>query len=263
MITSRFLKWQSFPLAPRWSRSRLLAGVIIAVCGVFGMGAPALAQGRPPQGGPPGGPPPGAPMRPEMPRPPKPLKVEVVLEAVEKQHRSADVNRDGFLTKDEIRSQIAQMADAAISNRFKAIDADRNGTIDKAEFAAWQKSMGSLALSDTAAAGSGGALVPETIPFGTDLGLKGEMLRLLIEPLSVTVVVNSDQNYDGQVDVAELRQYQRRRFDTFDENADGFLTFDEMPKPALAIPSGMPLMPPPQDDADRADEVVPPEIFQS
>lgn len=187
-------------------------------------------------------------MRPEMPRPPKPLHVEAVLESVEKQHRSADLNRDGVLTKDEIRSQIAQMADAAISNRFKTIDADRNGTIDKAEFAAWQKSMGSLALSDTAATGTGGTLVPEMIPFDTDPGLKGELLRMLIEPLSVTVVVNSDQNYDGQVIVAELQQYQRRRFDTFDKNADGFLTFDEMPRPKM-VPPGMPTIPPPQDGA--------------
>jgi hypothetical protein len=262
MIRQRSRKSQSSRQIFVRSQAELLAAVLIALCASVAIGDPALAQGRPPQGGPPGGPPPGgAPpggaMRPQMPRPPKPLKVQDILDLAEQQHRAADGNRDSYLTKDEIRSKIGQMADAAISSRFGTIDTDRNGTIDKAEFTAWQKSMGSLVLSDTAAASVNGAIVPETIPFETDPGMKGELLRMLVDPLGVTVIVNSDQNYDGLVDVTELQRHQRRRFDALDKNADGLLTFDEMPRPDRPVPGGMPPMPMRPDDAPEPDRVSP------
>lgn len=253
MIRRQANRSHALRLLPHWPGTTLLAGLMIAGCAVSGADQPALAQGRPPQGAPPGGAPPGAPMRPQMPRPPKPLKVDEVLELAEKQHRSADLDRDGFLTKDEIRTQIAQMADTAITNRFRTIDTDRNGSIDRAEFTVWQKSMGSLALSDIAAASPNGSLVPETIPFDTDSDMKGEMLRMLVEPLSVTVVVNADLNYDGRVEVAELQQYQRQRFDALDRNSDGLLTFDELPRPERGPPPGMPLPPPSPKGAGESD----------
>lgn len=228
------------------ARVKILPLVLIAALGL----SPDLlaAQSGPPGGMPPGGmPPPG--MRPgRPPKPPKPVKVETLLDVVADQHRAADADGDGFLTLAEVRGQIAGVAALAVRRRFETIDLDRSGTIDLAEFSQWQGSMGSRVLSDVAAASVTTGMVPETLPFDPSSGEQAMILRVLIEPVGATVVVNADSNLDGRVDVAELQRYQRIRFDELDANRDGALDFTEMPRPARGpgegLPDGMPPIPP-------------------
>lgn len=230
-------------------RSVVLVGSLLMLAAAVAAAAlpgEAVAQsGPPPQGGPPGGMPPGGPMPGNMPRPPKPLELDDLLDLVAKQHRLADRDRDGFLTLVEVRSQIDAMSQAAISDRFRTIDSDRSGAIDKGEFLAWQTAMGARVLSDVAAASINDGLVPAIIPLETGSGMKGQMLRMLVEPLGATTIVQSDQNYDGFVDVGELQKYQRRKFDEFDANSDEFLTMDELPRPGDDRVLGGPPMPRP------------------
>jgi hypothetical protein len=188
-----------------------------------------------------------------MPRPPRPLELEDLLRLVAKQHRSADADRNGFLTLIEIRGQIGAAAEAAVRSRFQTIDTNRNGALEYDEFAAWQNAMGSLVLSDVAAASIGRDMIPETLPFETDADMRGDMLRMLVEPVGATTIVQSDANYDGQVDLVELQQYQRRKFDRLDANRDGLLEMMELPRPGPGgpppqLPPGM--APPTPTDAD-------------
>lgn len=215
-----------------------LGGVVLA-------GLPAQAQSGPPGGMPPGGGPPGGPpggFRP--PKPPKPLEVDELLNMVAKQHRDADIDHDGLLTMAEVRGQVDALALAAIDERFRTIDTDRNGAIDRGEFAAWQRAMGSLVLSDVAAASVSRSMIPQALPFDTGAGMKGEMMQMLVEPLNAAMVAQADANHDGGVDVGELQQYQRRRFDALDRDGDGFLTMLELPQGPPARPDGAPLPPP-------------------
>jgi Ca2+-binding EF-hand superfamily protein len=194
------------------------------------------AGGMPPGGMPPGGMPPGRP-----PRPPKPLAVKALLEVVDDQHRTADVDRDGFLTLAEVRGQIGAAAALAVRRRFDAVDRDGSGSIDLAEFTGWQSAMGGRALSDRAATGMREEMVPETLPFDPGSGENAIILRMLIEPVGATTIANADANYDGRVDRAELQAYQRRKFDRFDANRDGALDFTELPRPAPGDLPGEPM----------------------
>ncbi|MFO6446163.1 hypothetical protein ACLBKU_03370 [Erythrobacter sp. NE805] len=225
---------------------RAAQALTLALAAAVALAAPAAqAQSGPPGGMPPGGMPPGGMPRP--PKPPKPLKVEVLLEAVDEQFRAGDRDRDGFLTVTEVREQIREAATRAVRRRFAAIDLDRNGALDFGEFQQWQEQMGSQALSDVAAASIRGEMVPSALPLDLGSGDNAMILRLLIEPLGATVVLQADADSDGRVDPAELRQYQRRRFDQFDANKDDALDMMELPRPGpgKGPGGGMPMPPPP------------------
>ncbi|MFD1610940.1 EF-hand domain-containing protein [Sphingomonas tabacisoli] len=162
------------------------------------------------------------------PRPPKPLKRKRLDEIVTAMFRAADANHDGMVTLDELHAVIEARREAAIRARFERIDRNHDGRIDLDEFAAWQRAMGSAALSDAQSTGVRGAMVPEEI--GPELGNDPEDRRLarFIEPLSAPVLVNANTNYDAGVSLEELLAYERKRFDAADANHDGELTIDEL-----------------------------------
>lgn len=233
-------------MATRQSRiGRARAACIMVALALSTAPAAVVAQSGPPPGMPPGGPPGGAgPGRP--PRPPKPLKRDAVIDAARAQHRAADVDGNGYLTLAEVRGSVRALADAAVRRRFAAIDADRSGTIDLAEFAAWQETMGGRVLSDQAAADLRREMVPETLAFDPGGGEYAPVLRMLIAPVGATSVVQADANADGRVDAAEWQQFQLRGFDRLDANSDGLLDLMELPRPGPGdAPGERPGMPPP------------------
>ncbi len=206
--------------------------------------SPAHAQSRPPGGMPPGGMPPGGRMKPQMPKPPKPLPIKVIDEIVEKQHRRADIDRDGYLTIVELREQLDALAQEAITSRFEEIDSNGDASIDISEFSAWQRGMGSQVFSDSAAARVDKSIVPDSLPFDFGNGRRSQFLRLLVQPLNATIIATSDRNYDGKVSVEELQTFQRQRFNALDTNSDGFLAFNEMPERPMGAPGQRPILPP-------------------
>jgi len=198
----------------------------------------ALAQGMPPggggqqqgggRGGPPGGGRGGPPGGEQRPREIKPVKRSQLDEAATEMYRSADSNRDGLATLEEVRAIFQARRDAIIRERFTRIDSDGSGAIDEAEFVAWQAQMGSAASVE--GDGLPGRDGPVEEALRPDLGddMEDRMLARLIEPLSATTLVAANTNYDGGISLEEWLAYQRKRFDGADADADGKLTMEEM-----------------------------------
>jgi len=192
----------------------------------------ALAQGVPPGGGggqqPPGGgrgaPPDGQ----QRPREAKPVKRAELDEAATATFRSADSNRDGLVTLEEVRAIFQARRDTIIRERFSRIDSDGSGAIDQAEFLAWQGRMGSAASVDGGGAPGRDAPVEEALRPELGEGMEDRMLARLIEPLSAITIVAANTNYDGGVSLEEWLTYQRKRFDGADADGDGKLTMEEM-----------------------------------
>lgn len=180
-------------------------------------------MGGPGDGGPGGGPGGG-----RAPRAPKPAKRQDFDKLVTGMFREADANRDGTVTLDELHGVIAARRDAAIAARFEAIDSDRNGTLSRGEFVAWQRQLGSAASSEGGGFGPRDGQIADVIRPETGKDMEDLMLADLIEPLSGTVIARANTNYDAGVSLDELLAYEGKRFEAADKNQDGFLTMDEM-----------------------------------
>ncbi|MEM1132911.1 MAG: EF-hand domain-containing protein [Pseudomonadota bacterium] len=159
----------------------------------------------------------------------KPLELKKVEQTIERQHREADQDRNGYLTVEELRGQIDAMAQAIVQERFGRIDTDGNSSLSYAEFSAWQRSLGSQALDNSAARSFNQAMVPNSLPFKIEDRKFGRILRMLVKPLNVTILSQADGDYDGQISVEELKIAQSKRFRELDENSDGFLVRSEYP----------------------------------
>lgn len=190
--------------------------------GMGGMGGHRGGMGGEGEGGPPmGG---GRPRMTEM----KPLKREKLDKPVQSMFEAADSNRDGIVTLDELKAVLVARRDAIIRARFDKIDTNHDKLIQPAEFIAWQSGLGSVAASDEEAMGDHGGPVPESIAPVVEDNAEGRILKRLIDPLSATVVVNANSNYDKGMSLDELLTYERKRFDDADTDKDGELSADEM-----------------------------------
>lgn len=202
---------------------------LAGLCAASIASASAQVQGRQPGARPP--PPRAIQRRARPPKLPKPIPLEKVEALIERQHQEADQDRNGYLTVAEVRAQIDAMAEAIVVKRFEKIDTDGNSSVSYPEFSAWQRSMGSQALDDVAAASVDQSMIPESLPFEIKDRKQEQALSMLIRPLNVTILSQADSNYDGQVSVQELKLAQSKRFKDLDQNSDGFLVFDELPGP--------------------------------
>jgi hypothetical protein len=224
--------------------SRRLALPLTAIAATFLAVSPALAQGgmggmggmggggmgggmgSGPGGTDHGGPP----MDDSGPRPPrdmKPISLKTFDGAVTGMFRAADANHDGMVTLAEFNQVVTARRDTVIRARFKAIDTNHNGQIDEAEFIAWQRAMGSTALSDNAAT-QYAEIIPDSI--GPDLGdgERNEALSIAIEPLNAVVIAKANINYDAGMSLDELLAYEHARFDKADTDKDGMLSREEI-----------------------------------
>lgn len=212
----------------RWTKlligALLLPAATLAQMGSMGGGNMGSHGGRGSQGGPPGD---GQGTdRPSPPRSMKPLKRDKFDKAVASMFRSADVNGDGSVTPEELRSVIEGRRQALIRARFARIDRNRNGSIDLDEFSAWQRSLGSVASSEEQALG-GDSVVSEVIEPEIGNGPDDRILALLVEPLSSIVIVNANVHYNAGITLEELLAYERQRFDAMDTNHDGEISMEE------------------------------------
>jgi Ca2+-binding EF-hand superfamily protein len=187
-------------------------------------------------------------------RPPvvKPISRERLDKLVEAMFQSADVDRDGIVTVDELRAVLAAKRDATIRARFEKIDTNHNKLIEPQEFIAWQTGLGSAATSERESLGADGGPIPESLPPPLTGKQDDMIVRRLIEPLSATVIVSANTNYDKGASLPELLAYERQKFDAADTNKDGFLTEEELHAAEPRGPGGRgprgqrgPDMPPP------------------
>jgi hypothetical protein len=180
--------------------------------------------GRGPGGGGRGGFGGGMGKRPEM-RAAEPVKRDKFDKAVTAMFRDGDADHDNVITLDELQGMIAAKRETLIRARFQHVDHDNNGSIDFAEFSAWQAELGSVALSDDAAGGRL-ARVASVIPPPLEKDDRG--LARLIDPLGATVILNADTNSDGKMTLDELLAYEHQRFDAADKDHDGEVSPDEL-----------------------------------
>ncbi|MBO9518735.1 MAG: calcium-binding protein [Porphyrobacter sp.] len=190
--------------------------------------ATALAQGGPPPGGGgrgPGGPGEGGPGMRRMPEM-KPLKREKFDKAVTALFEAGDVNRDGYVTLAELRGIQTARREEVITERFKRIDSDHNGSISATEFSIWQQQLGSVVLSEEGPPTLDLEIIPDVIR--PKLGDDDMALERLIDPLSATVIAKANVNYDSGVTLAEMLAYQGARFEAADEDRDGTISMEEL-----------------------------------
>lgn len=149
-------------------------------------------------------------------------------DSVEKMFASADTDRDGQVTLAELRAAIEARKVAAIQGRFASIDADRNQSVSFAEFDRWQRSLGSVVLSDEGAAAASNTVVSEDIRPEPIRGPGGPVLARLVVPLNATMLVAANTDHDGGASLAEVAAYEGKRFEAVDSNDDGWVTDGEL-----------------------------------
>jgi Ca2+-binding EF-hand superfamily protein len=210
----------------------LAAGPALAqgMGGMGGMGGGGMGGGGMGGGGGPGGGVdhgPDMPVGPTGPRQMKPISLKTFDAAVTGMFRIADANHDGIVTLAEFNEVITARRDAIIRARFKAIDTNHNGQIDENEFIAWQRAMGSTALSDSAAT-QYAEIIPNSIGPELGDGERNDALAIAVEPLNAVVIANANTNYDAGVSLEELLVYEHARFDKADTDKDGTLSREEI-----------------------------------
>ena len=181
--------------------------------------------------------PPGMRM-PARPQPPKPLKRSQYLDAAKKQFAAGDLNRDGMIEIGELQEALEQITTRAINQRFERLDTDGNGSISSGEFHAWQKSLGAVALYETAAGEP--QVMPNAIP--VDLGSDREDLLIarLLVPLTATAIVDANRNYDGGATLEEFLAYQAKQFDALDLDGNEQLLMNELRQARRDLVEGVP-----------------------
>ncbi|MDF7775269.1 EF-hand domain-containing protein [Sphingomonas sp. AOB5] len=160
----------------------------------------------------------------------KPIARDRFDRAVTAMFRSADTNRDGFVTIEEVRTILDARRDTLIRARFDRIDVNKSGSIEADEFFAWQRGFGSGVLSEARASGIDKPL-PDCIQPRFDDDREDLILARLVEPLSVTMIANANTDFDIGVSLEELLAYERRHFDEADADKDGALSMEELRGP--------------------------------
>ncbi|WEK47445.1 MAG: EF-hand domain-containing protein [Candidatus Andeanibacterium colombiense] len=150
-------------------------------------------------------------------------------DTVERMFKAADSNRDGTVTLAEFNSEVDARKNKIIAERFARIDTDHNQSLSMAEFAAWQRSIGAVALSDRLDTPQT-EMIAESLP--VEYGRKDDVdfMSAVLEPLNATMIVSANTDYDAGTSLAELLEYEHGRFDKADLNHDGFVTWDEIDK---------------------------------
>lgn len=164
----------------------------------------------------------------------RPVKREMLDDAVVQLFRLADSNGDGLATLDEFNGIMAARRDQVVRDRFAAIDTNRDQSLSFAEFSQWQANMGSAVLSESEAAG-GIELVSEVLTVNIGRSDLDEAIEAVLRPVTATALIEANADYDGGVSLAELLAWQLGFFDQADGNKDGWLTQDEY---ALLIEKG-------------------------
>ncbi|MDP1028671.1 EF-hand domain-containing protein [Sphingomonas sp. KR1UV-12] len=158
----------------------------------------------------------------------KPIARDQIDKPVTAMFRAADTNRDGMVTLAEFQALMDARRQERIGRGFARIDTDHDGAISRAEFFEWQRRLGSAAAGDGQAVLTMEGPVAETLAPDWGEGHREMVLARIVEPLSETVLVAANTNYDAGMSLDELLAYERARFDRLDTDHDGKLTALEL-----------------------------------
>lgn len=249
------------------SRSDIVAlAVALGLAALLLCPATGFAQ-QMPQGGPPqaGGGPGGGPGGPGQGRPQEARLPKIKLEDIEKVSRemfaTADLDRDGTVTLDELQTIMDRHRDAVIAERFAQLDSDGDRVVDYTEFATWQLSLGARAAEEGGSRALDMARLPDAVGIPPGRDDKARFVAMLLTPISRASVIEANVNYDGGADLAEFLAFQRRKFDAADEDANGVLEGPELrrlmearhPKRGCVVAS----LPPPSGNDERSGPALP------
>lgn len=131
---------------------------------------------------------------------------------VEARFASADSNRDGFVTQDEVRARTASRRSDRREQRFERLDSNNDGMISRAEFEAPRAVRG----------GDRGERRGQRF---ADLG--GRRGGGMMARFGARAFAAMDMNRDGRVALAEAQRAALQRFDRVDSNRDGTISLDE------------------------------------
>jgi hypothetical protein len=143
-----------------------------------------------------------------------------VAAQVEARFARADSNRDGFVTREEVRAgaeaRRAQRSERR-AQRFEQLDSNDDGMISRAEFEAPRAIRG----------GERRAMRAERRGerFAHRRGPRGG--GMMMARFGARAFAAMDSNRDGRVALAEARRIALQRFDRVDSNHDGTITVDE------------------------------------
>lgn len=162
------------------------------------------------------------------------------VEAMVKEHfASVDINKDGAITREEIQQGMQQHRAERLDQMFKAMDADSNGSISRAEFdAAHQDKAGAPyggmkhdmgagpmgAGPGSMGAGPGPMAGGHKGPMAHDgMGHHGKGHRMM----GGQMLERADANKDGKVTLVEATSSALAHFDEVDTNKDKTITPEE------------------------------------
>lgn len=128
----------------------------------------------------------------------------------------ADANKDGAVTFDEFAARPRQFLVRRIEAEFKALDADGDGKLTKAEVAAARGKPMLLLMAD---ANKDGVVTKEELAKAF-AGRSGAVSERVFAAL--------DADKDGKISAAEWQAAGERRFARLDRNKDGVVTLNEL-----------------------------------
>ncbi len=141
-----------------------------------------------------------------------------------------DTNGDAVVTREELAAFAGAVREKAMDDRFASLDADKNGSISRAEFDAghdqsrgrmmWHRDM---AMAPVPPAPPEPGLAPPTPPKPPRLERR---MRMMSGPGGGMMTL-ADANRDGRITLKEATDAALARFDKADANHDGTLTTDE------------------------------------
>ncbi len=173
----------------------------------------------------------------QQPKPPKPIRKEAYDATVREEFAACDLNKDGFVSLDELHQILDARRAQIIDARFTTVDTNHDGTINRDEFNAWQRRQGDAEISQFS--GAHGKALPPGDEMDVDLASgrprrgKGEtkeslMISLIITPINTKTLIEADTNHDGRLSLAEDLAFQDAVFDKADTNHDAFLDIQEI-----------------------------------
>lgn len=149
----------------------------------------------------------------------QPQTRSAVAARVQARFAGADSDRDGFVTRDEVRARAeARRADRSErrEQRFEMLDANRDGMISRAEFEAPRSVPGADRAERRAMRAE---------RRGQRLASRGGGMAMA--RFGARAFAAMDMNRDGRVALAEAQSAALRRFDRVDSNRDGTISLDE------------------------------------
>lgn len=144
------------------------------------------------------------------------------MEAMVKDHfAKADANKDGAVTKEEMKSSVETRRTEHMEGHFKAMDSNGDGTVSREEFMAGHQ-PGSAPMAHGEGGHDGAGAPPPVGGHGDGHRMKGMGMKM-----GERMFDKADSNNDGKVTLAEATKAATSHFDAMDADKNGTVTSTE------------------------------------